>query len=75
MLHALLTFAAEAAEHETSKTAFYVAGGLTALWAVCISLLGIARGHGFPSAGASKGIMGVSAVLVVASMATAVITA
>ena len=73
MLTALLTFAAEAAGEESSKAPFYIAGSLLALWAVAISALGISRNADFPSAGAARGVMGVSAVLVVAAMATAVI--
>ncbi len=76
MVHALLTFAAEAAGDEPSKTPFYIAGGLLALWAVGVSLLGISRHHAWPASdGAARGIMGISAVLVAAAMATAVITA
>ena len=76
MLHALITFAAETIEDEASKTPFYVAGGLLAAWAVLVSLLGISRNREWPSSdGAAKGVMGISAVLVVAAMATAVITA
>ena len=71
MPHAILVFAAE----ESSHTAFYIAGGLLALWAVVVSFIGI-RGHeNWPSSeGAARGIMGISAVLVVAAMATAVLT-
>ena len=76
MLHALVTFAAETAGEESSHTAFYIAGGAAALWAVAVSLLGISRGADWPSSdGAAKGVMGISALLVVAAMATAVITA
>ena len=76
MLHALLTLATAApGEEETSKTAFYVAGGALALFAVLISALGIARHEHFPP---SRGVMGaivaVCAALVAATMATAIIT-
>lgn len=70
-------FAAEAAgEEHTSHTAFYIAGGVLALWAVLVSAVGI-RGHAnWPSsAGVANGIMGISAVLVVAACAMAVVTA
>ena len=72
MLH---LFAAEAAT-EGSHAAFYVCGGLLAVWAVVVSLMGI-RGHeNWPgSEGAARGVMGISALLVVLAMATAVITA
>jgi hypothetical protein len=74
VLHAIVTFAA--AEAESSHTIFYVAGGILALWAVLVSFIGI-RGHeNWPSSdGAARGIMGISALLVVFAMATAVITA
>ena len=61
---------------ETSHTLFYICGGGLALWAVLVSFVGM-RGHeDWPSNdGAARGIMGISAVLVVLAMATAVITA
>jgi hypothetical protein len=73
-VHAALILAAEAAKK--SHAAFYIAGGLLAAWAVIVSFVGI-RGHeNWPgSDGAARGIMGISALLVVAAMATAVITA
>jgi hypothetical protein len=75
MLHALLTFAAEEAGG-TSHVPFYIAGGAAALWAVLVSLMGIRRNADWPSSdGAARGVMGISLVLVVAAMATAVITA
>jgi hypothetical protein len=76
MLHSLVTAASEVAGEEPSKTAFYVMGGVLALWAVVVSALGISRHDDFPSSdGAARGIMGISVVLVAAAMATAVITA
>jgi hypothetical protein len=75
MLHAALIFAAEAAGDEKSKVPFYVAGGLLALWAVAVSAIGISRHEEWPATpGAARGVMGLSAVLVVAAMATAVLT-
>ncbi len=76
MLHAFLIFAAEEAEEHANHTAFYVCGGALALWAVIVSFIGM-RGHeNWPSSeGAARGVMGISAVLVVLAMATAVITA
>jgi hypothetical protein len=73
-VHAIIVFAAEA--HEKSHTAFYIAGGILATWAVLVSFIGI-RGHeNWPAnEGAARGIMGISALLVVAAMATAVLTA
>jgi hypothetical protein len=76
VLHALITFAQEVVhEEETSKTAFYVAGGILAAWAVLLSLFGISRGGDFPgSDGAHKGIVLITAVLVLGATATAVAT-
>jgi hypothetical protein len=73
MLHALLLLAAE--EAETSKTAYYVAGAAAAIWAVVVSFVGL-RSASFPGTPAvARGVMAISALLAVASMATAVITA
>jgi hypothetical protein len=73
MVHALFVLAAE--EVEPSKTAFYLCGGLLAAWAVILGFLGL-RSAEFPGgAAAARGVMAISAVLVVATMATAVITA
>jgi hypothetical protein len=72
MVHALLVLAAEKAEH--SKTAFYLCGGLLAGWAVVLGFIGL-RSPDFPgSSGAARGVMALTAVLMVAAMATAVIT-
>lgn len=70
----MLILAAEAVAK--SKTAFYIAGGLLASWAVLVSFIGM-RGHeNWPNSdGAARGIMAISALLVVAAAATAVITA
>jgi hypothetical protein len=71
MLTGLVTFAAE----EGSKTAYYVAGIVLAAFAVVISAIGI-RGHETfpPSKGATRAVMGLAAILVVATMASAVLT-
>ena len=72
----LTLIAAAAAEHEeTSKTLFYVAGALLAVFAVVISVIGI-RGHETfpPSKGASRAVMALAAVLVAFTMASAIIT-
>jgi hypothetical protein len=76
VLHALLTLASAApGEEESSKTAFYVAGGALALFAVLISAVGIARHEHFPpSRGLSAAIIAVCAALVAATMATAILT-
>ncbi|HYV14500.1 MAG TPA: hypothetical protein VE972_00580 [Conexibacter sp.] len=65
--------AAEHAEH--SKTAFYLCGGGFAIWAVSLGVIGITR-PAFPN-GESGGriVMLVSFALMVATMASAVLTA
>ena len=73
MVHALLVMAAE--EAETSKTGFYVLGGALAAWAVVLGLVGL-RSPDFPgSERGARGVMCITAVLVVAAMAAAVLTA
>jgi hypothetical protein len=72
MLHALLVIAAE--EAEPSKAGWYICGSLLAAWAVILGVLGL-RSPEFPgSAAAARGVMAISAVLVVAAMAAAVLT-
>jgi hypothetical protein len=72
---ALLVLAATEGE-ETSKTAFYLLGGLLAAFAVVIAAIGIARHEHFPpSRGAARGVMGLAALLVVGAMGSAVLTA
>jgi hypothetical protein len=76
MLHALsaLVLATEAGA-EPSKTAFYLFGGLLAVWAVVLSAIGMSQAT-FPSTvSAKRGVVALTAVLVVGAMATAVITA
>ena len=73
MLELLLT----AAEHgeEASKTPFYVAGIALTVFAVVVSAIGIrAHGHWPGSPGTARAVMGLCALLVAATMATAVIT-
>jgi hypothetical protein len=72
MVHALLVLAAE--EAEPSKTGFYVAGGVLAAWAVVLGLIGL-RSPDFPgSERGARGVMTITAVLVVAAMTAAVLT-
>ena len=76
LLQALATLAVESVEAEPSKTPFYVLGGLLAVYAVVISFTGMRGGATFPgSAGARAGVMAVTTLLVVAAMASAVLTA
>jgi hypothetical protein len=73
VLHALITFAASEGG-EPSKTAFYVAGGLLVAYALVIGFIGITRDD-FPAKKAqARGVMALSAVLVAAAMASAVLT-
>jgi hypothetical protein len=74
VLQALFTIAQ--AEEETSKTAFYVIGLAWAGFAVIVSAVGIRAHETFPpSRGAARALMGLAAVLAVATMASAVLTA
>jgi hypothetical protein len=60
---------------EKSHTAFYICGGLLAVWAVVVSLIGIRQHENWPpSETVQRGVMGISLLLVVAAMATAVAT-
>jgi hypothetical protein len=73
VLHALIMLAASEGE-EPSKTAFYIAGGLLVVYAVIIGFIGI-RSADFPAKKAqARGVMALSAVLVAAAMASAVLT-
>jgi hypothetical protein len=75
VLHALILLAQEHVEEEASKTPYYIAGGVLAAFAVVISAIGI-RGHErFPgSKGGRNGVIAIAALLVAATMATAVLT-
>ena len=76
MLASLIAFAASEAGEESSKTLFYICGGLLAVWAVVVSAIGIRAHETFPpSRGAARGVMAISVVLIVAAMGSAVITA
>jgi hypothetical protein len=69
---AFILAAAEGAD-EHSKTAFYVAGGALAAWAVLVSLIGIAKPD-FPGRAASRTVMTLSVLLVAGAASTAVLT-
>ena len=75
MLDALIVFASTEGE-ESSKTLFYFAGGILAVFAVAVSVVGI-RGIGsFPAGKAQvRGVIGLAALLVLFAAASAIITA
>ena len=76
MLHALTIVFASTEGEESSKTLFYLAGGVLAVFAVVISVIGI-RGIGsFPAnKGQTRGVIGLAALLVAFAAASAIITA
>jgi hypothetical protein len=76
-MHALfaLVLAAEEGVEESSKTAFYIFGGVLAIWAVVLSGIGMSSASFPATVAAKRGVIGLTAVLVAAAMATAVITA
>jgi plastocyanin len=60
---------------EKSKVPFYVAGGLLVAWALVVSLaLGLRRPDFPGSQAAERGVMAITAVLVLAAISTAVLT-
>ena len=71
-LHALVPVLA--AEGEKSKTAFYVAGAVLAVWAVAVSALGITRPDFPRSPMHARAVMAVSALLFLGAVGTAVVT-
>ena len=70
-----LVSAAETAEHEPSKTAFYVLGSIAAVWAIVLFAVGM-RSPTFPgSRAAQRGVIAISVLVVAGAMASAVLTA
>jgi hypothetical protein len=70
-----LVSAAETAEEEPSKTAFYILGSLAAVWAIVLFAVGM-RSPTFPgSPGAQRGVIAISVLLVLGAMTSAVLTA
>ena len=53
--------------------AFHVIGGLTAIWAVVVAVLGITR-ENFPGRGAEKVVALISVIMVVGTISAAVLT-
>ena len=72
-LHVLIPVLAAAGEK--SKTAFYIAGGVLAAWAVIVSLVGVTR-PGFPfGPPGERAVIAVSVLLVALTITMAVVTA
>jgi plastocyanin len=65
---------AEATAHEKSKTAFYIAGGTLAGWAVLVGVFGFTHPDFPRSPGQARLLMGISFVLMVAAVSSAAIT-
>jgi hypothetical protein len=59
---------------EPSHVAWYILGGLLALWAVVLSAIGLSRPDFPGSEGGARVVMGISFVLMVAAMTAAVAT-
>lgn len=73
-MHPLALVVLAAMKAEPSKVPFYLLGGALAAWAVIVSAIGLAR-PAFPGTGAlARGVMALSAALVVAAMAAAVLS-
>ena len=77
MLATFLTLAAEVVEEEeSSKTLFYVAGRRAARAGRCCCSRSACGRTAFPgSAGAQRGVIAVSVLLVAATMAASIVTA
>jgi hypothetical protein len=69
---ALVVLASEGAA--PSKVAFYIGGGVLAGWAVLLAAVGLMRPDFPRSERAARGLYGVSALLVLAAAATAVLS-
>ena len=74
MLHHVATLVLAVHDNEPDKAAFYILGGLLAVWAVVLGFIGL-RSETFPATlGAQRTVMGISAVLVVLAAGAALIT-
>jgi hypothetical protein len=73
VLHSILVFAQEEAE-EPSKTPFYVAGIILVVWALVVATIGIRNERFASEKRVGRGVMAISAVLALATMAMAVVT-
>ncbi|WP_445152648.1 hypothetical protein [Baekduia sp. Peel2402] len=74
-MHALIALIlAVEEEAEPSKTPFYILGGLLTLWAVVLSGIGMSSASFPATVAAKRGVIALTALLMVGAMATAVIT-
>ena len=77
-LQSFIFFAQEAAHdaghEESDKTLFYVLGGVAAAYGVTVASLGIVRPDFPGSKGAARGVFALSALVVLAAMASSVLT-
>jgi hypothetical protein len=76
-MHALtaLVMAAEAGGHEKSKTVFYLLGGLLTAWALVLSAIGMSSATFPATVGAKRGVIALTALLMLGAMVTSVTTA
>jgi plastocyanin len=73
-VHTLALQLAPVLAAEKSKVPFYIVGGLLVVWALTLSL-GLGRKPDFPgSVAGQRGVVAITAVLVVAAVSTAVLT-
>lgn len=78
MLSTILAFVAfaagEAGHEETSKTPFYIMGGIAAAYGVLLAFFGLTK-ENFPATkGAARGVYALSALVVLGAMTTSVLT-
>lgn len=74
MVHHLAALVFAVDDYEPSKVPFYIGGGVLAVWAVFLGVVGL-RGETFPNnETGARAVMGVSVLLVVVAIATALIT-
>jgi plastocyanin len=69
-----VTLLAEATTHEKSKTAFYIAGGVLAAWAVVVGVFGFTHPDFPGTAARARVLMGISLVLMLSAVSAAAIT-
>jgi hypothetical protein len=75
MLAAAEAGAEHAEEHHKSEAPFFIAGGLWALFAVIVSVIGFTRPEFPSSAGAARGVMMASVVFMLGAASTAIYVA